>query len=216
MSTGVDGAYCFTGFRPGTYTIAETQPGGYLDGKDTQGTPGTGITGNDVFSNIVLNQNVNGQNNNFGELLPAPRIALVKKTNGTDNDSGTGPMIAVGSTVTWTYVVTNTGNVELLNVAVTDNKIGAISCPTATLAVGASMTCTATGTAVAGQYTNIGTVTAKDASGQTVTASNPDSYFGARPVISLLKKTNVLSRSLCSSRYLSSLPTAASICDTSA
>jgi uncharacterized repeat protein (TIGR01451 family) len=113
--------------------------------------------------------------------VPAPRIALVKRTNGTDNDSGTGPLVAVGSQVTWTYVVTNTGNVDLLNVAVTDNKVGAITCPTATLAVGASMTCTATGTTVAGQYTNIGFVTAMDSAGKTVSAQNADHYFGVVP-----------------------------------
>ena len=37
----------------GTYTITETQPAGYTDGKDTIGTPG-GTVGNDAFSNIVL------------------------------------------------------------------------------------------------------------------------------------------------------------------
>jgi hypothetical protein len=42
------------------------------------------------------------------------------------------------------------------------------------------MTGTASGAAVAGQYTNIGTVTGTHISG-TVTASDPDNYFGANP-----------------------------------
>ena len=90
------GAYSFGQLRPGTYTIAETQPAGWLDGVDTQGTPGTGTTGNDVFSNITLAAGVNGQNNNFGEpLFVQPGISLVKMTNGTDN---TNPSVEAGST----------------------------------------------------------------------------------------------------------------------
>ena len=38
-----------------------------------------------------------------------PEINIVKLTNGSDNDTGTGPVVQVGSTVTWTYNVTNTG-----------------------------------------------------------------------------------------------------------
>jgi len=66
-TTGAGGAYAFTNLRPGTYTISETQPTGYLDGKDTIGTPGGNATVNDVFSAVVLNAGVNGANNNFGE-----------------------------------------------------------------------------------------------------------------------------------------------------
>jgi hypothetical protein len=40
------------------------------------------------------------------------------------------------------------------------------------------MTCTATGTAVAGQYNNVGTVTSKPPIGADVTATDPSSYFG--------------------------------------
>ena len=109
---------------------------------------------------------------------PLPGITIVKTTNGTDNDSVPGPTVAVGSTVTWTYTVKNTGAVALNTVAVTDDKVGAITCPATTLAVGASMTCTKTGTAVAGRYTNTGTVTAKSPTSQAVTASNVDHYFG--------------------------------------
>ena len=40
-------------------------------------------------------------------------IAIVKSTNGQDANTTTGPVLAVGSTATFTYVVTNTGNVPL-------------------------------------------------------------------------------------------------------
>src|SRR5205807_1011143 len=67
QQTAVDGAYFFSNLRPGTYTITETQPSGYLDGKDTIGSQG-GVTSNDHFSSIALQQGVNGVNNDFGEL----------------------------------------------------------------------------------------------------------------------------------------------------
>jgi uncharacterized repeat protein (TIGR01451 family) len=71
-TTAGDGSYSFTGLRPSDatgYTLTETQPAGYLDGKDTIGTPG-GTTGNDVFTAIHLSAGVNGIENNFGEVKP--------------------------------------------------------------------------------------------------------------------------------------------------
>jgi uncharacterized repeat protein (TIGR01451 family) len=109
---------------------------------------------------------------------------MLKKTNGTDNNTAPGPSVTIGSTVTWTYQVTNSGNTTLTNIAVTDNRLSssAISCTgtpggsnvIASLAPTASATCTATGVAIAGQYTNTGTATAG-----AVTASDVDNYFGA-------------------------------------
>jgi hypothetical protein len=121
---------------------------------------------------------------------PGPKVTILKKTNGTDNDAAPGPTVAVGSTVTWTYLVTNTGTLTLNPVTVTDDKVGAITCPQTSLAAGASMTCTNTGIAVAGQYTNVGTVSGKPPTGPNVTASNPDNYFGSAPGIMIVKKTN--------------------------
>ena len=47
-------------------------------------------------------------------LLRRPhRIDIVKSTNGTDANAAPGPLVPVGDPVTWTYVVTNTGNVPL-------------------------------------------------------------------------------------------------------
>ena len=88
-----------------------------------------------------------------------------------------GPVLKVGSTVTWTYVVTNTGDVTLTNVKVTDNKLGDISCPKNTLAAGESMTCTASGTAELVQYANLGTATGSYG-GSTVTDTDPSHYSG--------------------------------------
>ena len=95
-------------------------------------------------------------------------IQVVKFVNGQDADSPTGPHVAAGSTVTFTYVVTNTGNVPLANVVVTDDKLGAITSFTGDtngnglLDLTETWTYTQTATALAGQQTNVGTVTAQD------------------------------------------------------
>jgi uncharacterized repeat protein (TIGR01451 family) len=107
-------------------------------------------------------------------------VRIEKSTNGVDADQAPGPTVTVGSPVTWTYVVTNTGALPLTNVKVMDNPNGAVTCPKTTLAAGESMTCTATGVAILGQYENIGTVTASWTSG-TVTDSDASHYFGQSP-----------------------------------
>jgi uncharacterized repeat protein (TIGR01451 family) len=122
--------------------------------------------------------NASDPDNYFGS---APAISIVKKTNGTNNDMAPGLSITAGSAVTWTYIVTNTGNVTLTNLSVTDNKVAGVSCPATSLIAGASMTCSASGTAILGQYTNIGKVYGTPPVGSQVTASNPDNYYGVPP-----------------------------------
>jgi hypothetical protein len=107
-------------------------------------------------------------------------VRIKKSTNGEDADSAPGPRIAVGSAVTWSYVVTNTSQLALTNVAVTDDRGVAVSCPVAMLAIGESMTCTGAGVATAGQYRNVGTVTANSSAG-VVTNSDVSHYFGELP-----------------------------------
>ena len=121
---------------------------------------------------------------------PAPGIDIEKFTNGADADVGIGPIIAVDGTVTWEFLVTNTGNTTLTNVVVTDSDLGTITCPSTTIAIDRSMTCTATGTAVAGQYENTATATATDTNGIDVDDSDPSRYFGAILGITVKKFTN--------------------------
>jgi len=105
-------------------------------------------------------------------------IAIEKKTNGIDADTPSGPEITAGATVNWTYVVTNTGEVQLTAVSVTDNRGVAVTCPKTALAPGESMTCTASGTATTGQYSNIGTATGTPTGGSPITATDPSHYIG--------------------------------------
>ena len=137
--------------------------------------------------------------NNFGgnaeaslgiEVVPDPSIDIEKHTNGQDADNPTGPIIPVGDAVLWEYFVSNTGDVDLSNVTVTDDQGVAVSCPQTDLAVGESMTCTGNGTAAAGQYANIGTATGTPPVGPPVDDTDPSHYFGADPAISIEKHTN--------------------------
>ena len=134
--------------------------------------------------------------NYFGD---APAIQVVKFVNSQDADTPTGPHVAVGSTVNFTYVVTNTGNVPLANVAVTDDKLGPITSFTGDannnglLDLTETWIYTRTATAVAGQQTNVGTATARDVNdppGTPVSDDNPANYFGDAPAIQVVKFVN--------------------------
>ena len=107
-------------------------------------------------------------------------VQIKKATNGQDADEAPGPTVPVGSTVTWTYVVTNTGTVPLTGILVTDNPNGAVGCPAATLNPNQSMTCTVNGVAILGQSRTVGTVTATWTGG-TVTDADASHYFGQSP-----------------------------------
>ena len=142
---------------------AEPSHRAHGDGKVGEKVPGT--------TTMVFDQNCK---------VVGPSVKIDKSTNGEDADSAPGPTIVVGSPVTWTYVVTNTGTINLTNVKVVDDRNVSVTCPGSTLTATQSMTCTGSGTAVEGQYRNVGTVTADSASGA-VTDSDVSHYFGRRP-----------------------------------
>ena len=104
-------------------------------------------------------------------------VRIRKLTNGQDVSQAPGPSIPVGSPVTWTYVVTNTSTSTFSSLSVTDNKGVAVSCPRELPGPGASITCTGTGSAVAGQYSNVGMVTAT-ANATVYTDRDESFYFG--------------------------------------
>ncbi len=134
-----------------------------------------------VFVGVKAYPACNGMAEISFTVLPNPSIDIEKATNGDDADTGTGPIVAVGSTVTWTYVVTNSGNVPLTDVYVTDDVTGPVAGPI-TLNVGESETFTVTGTAQVGQYSNVATANGTY-QGQEVEDTDPSHYFGSEPVI---------------------------------
>ena len=125
---------------------------------------------------------------------PVPGVGVVKLTNGVD-----AALVAVGAAVTWTYEVTNVGNEGLVDVVVMDAVLApvgvaapVVACPGLELAVGASMTCQASGVALdlgggggvdgGGEYVNEVTTTAVGlSSGLPVTATTTSTYTNPGP-----------------------------------
>ena len=121
----------------------------------------------------------------YGTTLDETVINIEKHTNGVDADLPTGPQIAVGGNVTWTYLVTNPNTIPLYNIVVTDNRTsvnpvyvsGDVNADNVLQPVEV-WTYRATGIAVSGQYSNVGSVTGASASGKVVTDRDPSHYFG--------------------------------------
>lgn len=115
----------------------------------------------------------------------ADSISLEKHTNGEDADTPTGPTIEVGAPVSWEYIVHNTSARQLVDVVVTDDQGEVVSCPKSVLAADEIMTCTASGTARTGQYSNVGSVTGQPVThsgvpvGEPVADSDRSHYIGS-------------------------------------
>lgn len=121
QTTASDGSYAFTGLRPGTYTISESQPAAWLQGKNTIGTPG-GSVGFDQFTNVSLAAGVDGANNNFGELVPASVAGFVysdANDNGVKDSSEQG---IAGTTVTLTGIDDQGHTVSLTQTTLADGS----------------------------------------------------------------------------------------------
>lgn len=116
------------------------------------------------FTDVHLIRNVVVASNQ-----PLPQLNLVKQVR----QPLPGDLVA-GSQVPYDFVVTNSGTTNITGLAVTDPKVGPVSCPTTTLASGHTVTCTATYTVTAADVTHgsiDNTATATGTSnGQTVTS----------------------------------------------
>ncbi|HTW19681.1 MAG TPA: hypothetical protein VME70_05635, partial [Mycobacteriales bacterium] len=65
------------------------------------------------------------------------------KHAGTPVDVNHDGLVDAGDTIAYTFTVTNTGDIEIDNVGITDAKVGSVTCPQPSLAAGDSETCTA-------------------------------------------------------------------------
>jgi len=118
-------------------------------------------------------------------------LTVVKQVNGQDADSAlTAVQLPVGDPVSWTFTVTNSGTETVSSISVTDDLLGAVTCPETSLDPSESMDCTAINdTADPGLVTNLATAAGTgDVSSDPVGGSDQANYFGQQPAMSVLKE----------------------------
>ncbi len=144
------------------------------------------VTAEDSLGQVVSDSDAV---NYFGS---APAIHVETYVNSEDADSPTGPQLEVGSTATFLYLVTNTGNVPLMGVLVVDDN-GTPGNPaddfSPTYASGDTIVNGQLDTSEtwvffaqrpvsAGQYTSLGVAIGQDSINQLVAANDPTNYLG--------------------------------------
>ncbi|MET3564613.1 putative repeat protein (TIGR01451 family) [Leifsonia sp. 563] len=127
---------------------------------------------------------------------PVSALTIVKSTTATS-------VSAVGQLVPYAFLVTNTGNQVLTNVAVTDTQVppasqanmSAVSCPQTTLNPGASMSCTGTYQVTAadlgnGSVNDFATASGRNPAGATVTSPQSAASVNATPAALTMVKAS--------------------------
>ncbi len=158
-----------------TLTQADVDAGVINNTATASGTPPVGAV-------------VSATDSNAATITRSPAITL-------DKQAGTPSGASAGSTILYSFVVTNTGNVTLNPISVTDPKVGAITCPVTNLAPAATTTCTKSypitqADVDSGHVANTATATGTPPSGLTApTASDStDTTIVATPRITLDKQ----------------------------
>jgi plastocyanin len=159
-----------------TYTVKEDDLPGPLVNIAT--VSGTDPDGNTITDNVSASV----------KLIYTASIQVTKTANPTS--------ASPGENITYTYTITNTGNVTVDNITLTDDKLGTITLSTTNLAPGENVTATATYTTtisdLPGPIINTATVTGTDPTGESISlTSDPVSvslYINKR----LLTKAEIL------------------------
>lgn len=153
VKTDENGAWSVEGLPLGDYTAMVSGTQELMDGLGTPsgidgstvpaGSVETGPTPDGVYIGELSITDHSDENLDFGFFKAVNgKLSITKSAEGIEN----GGSVTNGSTVTWNYLVSNDGDSTMSNIEVKDNRGVAVSCPSTTLAVGASMTCTGSGT----------------------------------------------------------------------
>jgi uncharacterized repeat protein (TIGR01451 family) len=109
----------------------------------------------------------------------APSIDIEMLINGHDADIPGSISIPIGETITWKYIVTNTGGVPLVNIEIVDDKAGVVGTKDI-LNPGETMEFLLYGISELGLYTSEAQLTA-EYNGLMITDTDPSSYYGYVP-----------------------------------
>jgi uncharacterized repeat protein (TIGR01451 family) len=137
-------------------------------------------------------------------ITPTPAVAVVKTAGSIVDLDGNGP--DEGDEINYSFAVSNEGDVTLSSIAVTDVKVGAVNCPTTSVAPGLSAICSATYSLTqddvnAGEVVNTARVTAQpprggsvaDTSGSAVDNDTPTTTsIPSNPLIALVKSASTV------------------------
>ena len=143
--------------------------------------------GSPTAASGTLTNIVTASSNEAPDTTDTLDIPIAQTPSMTVVKSSTATSLSAPGTVTYSYLVTNTGNAILTGIVLSDdNDNNDISCPSTTLAVSATMTCTATHTftqaelnangsptAASGTLTNIVTASSNEAPDATDTLNIP-------------------------------------------
>ena len=200
-TTDATGFYTITVPANATYMVTVNIPANMLVAVPSGGLIGVDADPNadnqrshDGSGTVVTVTTVDNLTIDFGFFDPQPDIVVEKATNGDDADNTAGPVLALNDPVTWTYQITNTGNVTLTNITLVDDVEGTITCGFTELApFGGTGTCIHTDFAQTGDYENNATVTGTPEIGPStpITDTDPSHYtVPSEPRIELNKLTN--------------------------
>jgi uncharacterized repeat protein (TIGR01451 family) len=191
-STGPAGACTYTG---GTITCPAGLASGQSQTFTFDQTVNAGTTGSTVIPNTasMVDFKVGGALNSSSASATVPTqagIAVVKTAGAIQDFNGSGKLDA-GDRIAFTFKVTNTGNVNLTGVGITDPKVPSITCVPTTLSAGAVANCTSAAPYTitqldldAGKTTNQATASAKDPGGVVISdLSDPASTATDAPTV---------------------------------
>jgi uncharacterized repeat protein (TIGR01451 family) len=175
--TDENGTYSFVNLIAGEYLIKFIVKDGWSLTKQNEGNSTIDSNANQESGKTGVIILVNGETNLSIDAgmyqIPKPSISIKKLTNG-----GNITNIIVGDTITWSYTIKNSGNVNLSNIELIDDKEGIVACPQDTLVIQEEMVCEKTGIATLGNYKNSAIVKALDSDNKIVTAKASSYYIG--------------------------------------
>ncbi|MBW8011625.1 MAG: hypothetical protein FVQ83_10360, partial [Chloroflexi bacterium] len=189
-TTNASGIYSFTGVTPGIYFLDFTLLAGYTFSPQDQGADDTLDSDANVGTGQTASTDlISGETDttwDTGFIVAAPALTLVKSI--TANATYT----TVGQVIAYEFLVTNTSNITLFNITVSDDQATDESCPDTSggLAPGASITCTASYTVTQADLDNGSVVNIASASDDDVTTSPTDTETATAtqsPALTLVK-----------------------------